>query len=478
MIVRISLKYTNVPAQLYAILVVCSISVAIASIIQSRTIKDMLILLKENKDLIHTIRQILQQFPEGVIIQNFDENTLNFKTKYANSSARNEILNLDSTGTAINISDSSVKIKVLDSFELAKNMQISNFLEAQICKLKDMKENQKSINAMVALFEPSQGLIKSSDDEVKYYNIKTMKVVWEKNFDAFMHIFVDTTNVKKLEEVKAKSSCQKVMFASISHEFRTPLNAFENSLNLIKAKHDSILKDIEGHLGDQLTSRLQNNSDSIYKFIKMGKISSKLLMNLVEDILDLEKLDAKTFSNNIDSFSLSKLIEDISYIFEMQCNERGLYFEVEIADKQIMERYYESDQMRIEQVLINLISNSLKFTHEGGIKIQIEEKMDDDSAYLIFSVIDTGVGISLKDQRNLFKMFGMIQKQKKLLNQHGTGIGLAVSKKIVESLGGEIIGNFIFNLYLVISKESEGATFRFSIKVSITFKAFNDYDML
>jgi len=110
-----------------------------------------------------------------------------------------------------------------------------------------------------------------------------------------------------------------------------------------------------------------------------------------------------------------------------------------------IENIYESDPGRIKQVLINLISNSVKFTPKGGIKLLIEEKIGSHWVELIFSVHDTGIGISQKDKKNLFKMFGMEKKQIKVINQHGTGIGLVISKKIVESLDGEINGKFSDN---------------------------------
>ena len=280
----------------------------------------MLLLFQENKDLIHTMRQILQQFPEGVIIQDFNKKTQSFMAKYANSNARNEILNLDSTGSVIDISDSSARIKVLDDLENAKSRSIEKFLETQNLKLKELKETQKSINAMVSLFEAKSEFVKTTENEekVKYYNIKTMKVAWEKNSDSFMHIFIDTTNMKKLGEIRARNSCQQIMFASVSHEFRTPLNVFENSLNLIKIKLDVILEDIKPYLKVKIINKTKKNSNSIDKFITMGKIQSKLLMNLVEDILDLEKFDSGTFKLNINYFTIAELIEDISYIFKVQ----------------------------------------------------------------------------------------------------------------------------------------------------------------
>lgn len=133
-----------------------------------------------------------------------------------------------------------------------------------------------------------------------------MKVLWEENPDSYMHIFIDSTNIKRLEEEKAKTSCQQLMFASVSHEFRTPLNAFENSLDLIKMNFDGILKSMKPFINHRVKPQIDRNIQQIEKFMKMGKISSKLLMNLVEDILDLEKFNSGFFTHNISKPLLHK----------------------------------------------------------------------------------------------------------------------------------------------------------------------------
>ena len=134
-----------------------------------------------------------------------------------------------------------------------------------------------------------------------------------------MHIFVDTTSIKKLEEEKAKSSCQNIMLASVSHEFRTPLNAFDNSLQLIKLKLEELMSNIPNTNKEEgILMKLKPIEASIQKFLKMGEVSSRLLMHLVEDILDLGKFEAGTFSLNEQDFLLKDLIEDVQYIFSTQ----------------------------------------------------------------------------------------------------------------------------------------------------------------
>ena len=133
---------------------------------------------------------------------------------------------------------------------------------------------------------------------------------------------------------------------------------------------------------------------------------------------------------------------------------KGLEFKINIQGDLLYEKY-KSDQGRIKQVLLNLISNSLKFTERGGsIKVDIVQVTHSFDQYLKFSVTDSGIGIPAKDMSKLFQMFSMLDKHKKEMNQKGTGIGLAISKKIVESLGGKLV---------VKSEEGEYSQFSFTI---------------
>ena len=99
---------------------------------------------------------------------------------------------------------------------------------------------------------------------------------------------------------------------------------------------------------------------------------------------------------------------------------------------------YMSDPKRIKQVLINLISNSFKFTEKGRIKVEIKEIKLNEQEFLKFTVSDTGVGISKQDIPKLFKMFGILSKHRNKMNKTGSGLGLSISKRIVESLEGKI----------------------------------------
>ena len=157
-------------------------------------------------------------------------------------------------------------------------------------------------------------------------------------------------------------------------------------------------------------------------------------MNLVEDILDLAKIEAGKFDLTIKPFAVKVLLEEIKFIFNQQCEQKGLYLKIEWPDK-ILGARFSSDISRIRQILLNLISNSFKFTNQGGIKISVDAifKPIDGGIrrYLNFWVSDTGVGISEEDKKGLFKMFGTVKKHRETFNWKGTGLGLTITQKLV-----------------------------------------------
>ena len=179
------------------------------------------------------------------------------------------------------------------------------------------------------------------------------------------------------------------------------------------------------------------------KLFKICKISTTSLLSLVEDILDLAKIQAGTFKLNNQMFLIGTLAAEIGYIFEFQWAQKGIAFKIKVSDE-LKDSSFWSDIGRIKQVLINLISNAYKFTVVGKITLKVSWKHAFDHSsferrkYLKFKVYDTGVGISENEIPKLFQLFGTWGVNQNNLNSRGTGLGLAISKKIVESLGGHI----------------------------------------
>lgn len=260
-----------------------------------------------------------------------------------------------------------------------------------------------------------------------------------------MHVMVNTTNIKKLESEKATNKCLQIMFSSVSHELRTPMNAFSNALVLLESNFKHLHKDILKQKVPEITTlrKYKKVAEANEKYFKIGKVSTTVLMSLVEDILDLAKIEAGTFSLKIDKFNIHQLVEDVEYIFGFQCQQKGIQFKFDLH-RSLLNSTFHSDIGRIKQILLNLVSNSYKFTEKGSIRIKITKiKAFDEHTMsyrteLQFEVIDTGIGISKKDAKGLFKMFGTVKKNHSKYNSKGTGLGLTICKKLAESLGGTI----------------------------------------
>jgi signal transduction histidine kinase len=224
--------------------------------------------------------------------------------------------------------------------------------------------------------------------------------------------------------------------------FRTPLNAILNSFEFIESSFGK-LKNLDSPNGEMVNSQklqqmnkvVKQNFKRIKKFLSIGTNSSVLLLSLIEDILDLSKMEVGALKINMTSFKPESIINEWFDLFHYQCKKKVKLNST--IDPQLYGVVTYSDRWRIKQVLLNLLSNSVKFTFEGiidfGVKIQVESNRK----YLVFYVCDTGIGINKDDQKLLFKLFGMISHKNKL-NSNGWGIGLTISKKWIEHLDGKI----------------------------------------
>ena len=153
----------------------------------------------------------------------------------------------------------------------------------------------------------------------RHFNVKSLEVEWEGN-PCYMHVFIDTTDILKLEEAKNNIKCQKIMFASVSHEFRTPLNAMINSYKFIDDNFKKVMAKIGATRQVQflMDEQFKSHVDTITRFLKIGSSSAVLLLSLIEDILDLSKMEAGTFKINYRQFSLKELLEEVYELFYFQ----------------------------------------------------------------------------------------------------------------------------------------------------------------
>ncbi|MGO9377018.1 MAG: PAS domain S-box protein [Dissulfurispiraceae bacterium] len=237
-----------------------------------------------------------------------------------------------------------------------------------------------------------------------------------------VHVMQDITERKKMREAKimkemaeAANKAKSDFLASMSHEFRTPLNAIIGFSELMATG-----------LSGPLTDQQKEHVTDIFT-------SGQHLLSLINDILDLSKVEAGKMELEMKEFNIKRLVETSLALFKEKAYKQSLQITFEIA--QGLETMI-GDERKIKQVLFNLLGNAVKFTPAGGI-IKVEVTLADDKELFRYSVHDTGIGISTEDQNKLFKPFQQIDTR--LTRKYkGTGLGLSLCKELVELHGGRI----------------------------------------
>ncbi|MDR2696239.1 MAG: response regulator [Deltaproteobacteria bacterium] len=237
------------------------------------------------------------------------------------------------------------------------------------------------------------------------------------------------------ENALRASSAKSDFLANMSHEIRTPMNAIIGMTAIGKAAKDPTKKD--------------------YAFEKIEGASTHLL-GVINDILDMSKIEAGKFELSITEFSFEKMLQRVVNVVNFRVDERHQRFSVHI-DGRIPDMLTGDDQ-RLSQVIANLLSNAVKFTPEGGdIRLSAHyEEEDDGLVVLRIEVRDSGIGISAEQQTRLFQSFQQAESST-TRKFGGTGLGLAISRRIVEMMGGQI---------RVESEPDRGAAFFFTVRLA------------
>ncbi len=211
------------------------------------------------------------------------------------------------------------------------------------------------------------------------------------------------------------SDAKTNFLTSMSHEIRTPINS-------ILGMNEMILR--------------ENKDPNIESYARTVKNSGKMLLSLVNDVLDFSKIEAGRLEiTNVD-YDLSTLLSDINSIASERASQKSLEYTINIDEG--IPALLNSDEFRIKQILLNLISNAVKYTDKGKVTLNVGGHYENDDLFMLkFDVEDTGRGIKEEDKETLFDAFSRIDL-KNNRNIEGTGLGLAIVKSIVDSLGGQI----------------------------------------
>lgn len=331
---------------------------------------------------------------------------------------------------------------IYDIFEVDKNNYKPSVLKnAEFVHPEDTKAYHVAFNETIktgSLLDYDARIVVPSG------KIKTCKSIAVAHYDEnkkVTHVFgsvIDITDMAQIknELMEAKEKAEKStrlkseFLANISHELRTPLNGIIG--------FSEYLADIE-------------NDDKKREILKMVEISGQNLLQLINDILDLSKIEAGKMTINNEEFSMTKFVNEVGDEYTKLCAQKGNKFcsNINIKSDKVM-----GDRLRINQILVNLLGNSNKFTNNGEITLGVtEKKNDEEKSQYEFVIKDTGIGISKEKLANLFEAFD--QGNNLITKQYGgTGLGLSIVKKLVDIMNGRIY---------VESEEGAGTTFTITI---------------
>lgn len=229
-----------------------------------------------------------------------------------------------------------------------------------------------------------------------------------------------------MQEATTANKAKSIFLARMSHELRTPLNAILGFTNILK--------------------KSMNTSNQEKENLNIIKRSADHLLSIINEILELSKIEAGKMELSPKEFNFYELIKDIENLFATRYETKGLDFSIQISKN--LPKYIKADVQRLRQILINLLGNSLKFTKKGEIKLVIYETHNK----IFFELKDSGIGISKENLEKVFKPF--VQVKQDSYTEQGTGLGLAITKELITLMGG--------NIY-VKSEVNVGTQFYFSI---------------
>lgn len=284
-----------------------------------------------------------------------------------------------------------------------------------------------SIGYISALYIPDV-----TDGRVRGFFVLVNDITELKKAQFELEVSNEALNARTLE-AEAASRAKSIFLANMSHELRTPLNAILGFSDILR--RDAGLSESQ-----------KENLTIIHK-------SGDHLLNLINDVLDIAKIEAGRAVLEAAPFDAIAMLADVAGMLRIRAQEKGLHFQVEQSSR--FPRYLVGDEAKLRQILINLISNAIKATEEGGVILRLKLKRKKTGNHLLIEVEDTGVGIAAEDQAEIFEAFVQLGSPGKQL---GTGLGLSIVRQFVELMGGNIT---------LTSKVGQGSTFRAAIPVQL-----------
>jgi signal transduction histidine kinase/ActR/RegA family two-component response regulator len=264
-------------------------------------------------------------------------------------------------------------------------------------------------NAMLSDIQQRDGALRGANDE-----LQTRTLELEEEVSQRKQAQEELLNAKHVAEEASRA--KSIFLANMSHELRTPLNAIIGYSEMLEEE-----------------ARDSQDADHIRDLQKI-QFAGKHLLSLINDVLDLSKIEAGKMPLHLETFDVRLMVAEIITTLQPAIEKNKNTLRVRMADEVSTMR---ADVTKVRQILFNLLSNACKFTDHGTIGLDVDRKLENDQDWIRFQVSDTGIGIAAKQRENLFKEFA--QADTSIARKYGgTGLGLAISYKFVQLMKGRI----------------------------------------
>ncbi|HEV7382323.1 MAG TPA: ATP-binding protein, partial [Dyadobacter sp.] len=310
-------------------------------------------------------------------------------------------------------------------------VKLQNFLEETQAQSEELQAQHNELENLNSELEAQAQKLQASDEELRVQQEELQQINEELEERSGLLEERNYEIRKKAAELELTTRYKSEFLANMSHELRTPLNSILLLSRLLAENEE------------------KNMTADQVEYASVIRSSGNGLLGLIDEILDLSKIEAGKMELDYVTTSVKDICQDLKSLFAPVAKDKGLEFNIDIADD--IPAVFETDKTRLEQVLKNLVSNALKFTSQGGVTISVSRGRQDDK--IEFEVHDTGIGIAQDKLHLIFEAFQQADGSTKR-KYGGTGLGLSISRELVKLLGGEI---------WVTSVPGEGSRFFISV---------------